>query len=181
VGCHDAIGIYINYCLHLQRPNRQRKCMVVKKSCHLFNIILTSYLKNKVKMARYLTSWIEPDVSSKAAKTLFNIWIQRCHDVRQSHSIEGWRYAQSGAGVLEEPEPPIITGLEESFESSPISPLGTEAVENSAFRQSFYRLFDALFCAYLPEAEAIGLNHINKDFRLWAKSRFIFSKYLIDA
>ncbi len=71
---------------------------------YLFNIILTSYLKNKVKMARYLTSWIEPDVSSKAAKTLFNIWIQRCHDVRQSHSIKDWRYAQSGAGVLEEPD-----------------------------------------------------------------------------
>ena len=138
---------------------------------YLFNIILTSYLKNKVKMARYLTSWIEPDVSSKAAKTLFNIWIQRCHDVRQSHSIEGWRYAQSGAGVLEEPEPPIITGLEESFESSPISPLGTEAVENSAFRQSFYRLFDALFCAYLPNfmffvqcvGHAVRLGYVRPD------------------
>jgi hypothetical protein len=74
--------------------------------------------------------------------------------------------------LLEELEPSIITDLEESYESSPISPLGTEAVENSAFRQSFYRLFDALFCAYLPEAEALGPNHINKDFRLWAKYLF---------
>jgi len=74
-------------------------------------------------MARYFTSWIEPDASCKATKSLFNIWIQRCHDVRQSHSIEGWRYVQSGAGLLEELEPSIITDLEESYESSPISPL----------------------------------------------------------
>ena len=82
--------------------------------------------------------------------------------------------------MFEESEPSSITDLEESYEPSLISPLGTEAVENSAFRQCFYRLFDALFCAYLPEAEALGLNDINRDFRLWAKSRFIFSKYSID-
>jgi len=35
VGFHDAIGIYIKYCIHLQRLNLQRKCMVVKKSCHI--------------------------------------------------------------------------------------------------------------------------------------------------
>jgi len=39
VGCDDAICMYINYCLHLQRLNIQRKWMVVKKSCHVYCII----------------------------------------------------------------------------------------------------------------------------------------------
>jgi len=129
-------------------------------------------------MARYLTTWIDyPDTSSKGVKSLYNIWIERCHDVRQSHDIDGWRYEQSGAGLFEEPEPLSYGSLEESYDTESISPLGAEAVENSAFRQSFYKLFDALFCAYLPEAEAFGLNQIKADFKLWSKCEFIYSKY----
>ncbi len=54
VGCHDAIGMYINYFKHLQRLNRQRKWMVVKKSCHMVQVMYHQHILLKNKQIRQI-------------------------------------------------------------------------------------------------------------------------------
>jgi len=44
VGCDDAIGMYINYSIHLQRLNLQRKYMVVKKIMPCENFQLYQFI-----------------------------------------------------------------------------------------------------------------------------------------